>query len=60
MHWPRDAATRIAERQEREAIQRYLSDRIATVSPVWVDAVADARRRADVVGRLERQLQSMR
>jgi hypothetical protein len=60
MHWPKDAVTRAAEREEREALARYLKLRTVTVSDAWVDAVGEASRRADAVNRLERQLQRMR
>ena len=60
MHWPRDAVTRIAERQERDALHRYLELRKVNPSAVWVEIVGEASRRADAVIRLERQLQRMR
>jgi hypothetical protein len=57
MRWPRDAATRMAERQEREVLERYLRLRTLTVSEAWVEAVGEASRRADAVLRLDRLLQ---
>lgn len=60
MHWPFDAATRIAEREEREALQRYLQARSRRVPEVWMEVVGEAGRRAEVVIRLERQLEGMR
>jgi hypothetical protein len=59
MHWPRDAVTRAAEREERQGLERYLKLRTLPVSEVWVEAVGEASRRADAVIRLERQLQRM-
>ncbi|MGP8162131.1 MAG: hypothetical protein ACLQGJ_13075 [Candidatus Dormibacteria bacterium] len=59
MHWPRDAVTRAAEREERQVLERYLKLRTLPVSEVWVEAVGEASRRADAVIRLERQLQRM-
>jgi len=59
MHWPRDAVTRATEREERQALERYLKLRTLPVSEVWVEAVGEASRRADAVIRLERQLQRM-
>jgi hypothetical protein len=55
-----DAATRIAEREEREALRRYLKARSLPVSEVWVGVVGEAGRRAEVAIRLERQLERMR
>jgi hypothetical protein len=60
MHWPMDAATRTAEREEREALERYLRARSLSVSGVWVEVVGEAGRRAEVAIRLERQLERMR
>jgi hypothetical protein len=60
MHWPVDAATRIAEREEREVLERYLRRRSLPVSEVWVEVVGEAGRRAEVAIRLERQLERMR
>ena len=60
MHWPRDAATRIAERQAKESLERYLKARAVKVSDVWVEAVTEARLRDEAVSRLERQLHAMR
>jgi len=60
MHWPRNAATRLAERDEREALDRYLRARSLPVSEVWVEVVGEAGRRAEVAIRLERQLERMR
>jgi hypothetical protein len=59
MHWPVDPATRIAEREERETLERYLSTRRLPISEVWVEAVGEAGRRAEVAIRLERQLERM-
>jgi hypothetical protein len=59
MHWPLGAATRIAEREEREALERYLKARSRPVPEVWVDVVGEADRRAEVVIRLERRLERM-
>jgi hypothetical protein len=59
MHWPRDAVTRATEREERQALERYLKLRTLPVSGVWVEAVGEASRRADAAIRLERQLQRM-
>ena len=60
MHWPRDAATRIAERDEKEALRRYLRERSRPLFPLWLEAIDEAGRRADVNRRLEQQLQSPR
>jgi len=60
MHWPRDAATRIAEKQAKESLERYLRSRAIRVSDVWVEAVAEARRHEEAASRLERQLHAMR
>jgi hypothetical protein len=60
MHWPLDPATRIAEREEREALERYLRTRSLPVSEVWVEVVGEAGRRAEVAIRLESQLERMR
>ncbi|MGA3184736.1 MAG: hypothetical protein ABSE52_09090 [Candidatus Dormibacteria bacterium] len=60
MHWPMDAATRIAEREEREALERYLKARTLPVPEAWVEAVGEAGRRAEVAIRLESQLERMR
>jgi hypothetical protein len=60
MHWPMDAATRMAEREAREALARYLRARSLPVSEVWVEVVGEAGRRAEVASRLERQLERMR
>ena len=60
MHWPRDARTRIAEREERENLERYIRLRGAMVSETWEATVEEARRWADATTRLERQLQAMR
>jgi len=56
MRWPRDAVTRAAEREERERLERYLQQRARPIDDVWVEAVGEARRRADAAIRLERQL----
>jgi hypothetical protein len=55
-----DAATRIAEREEREALERYLKARTLPVPEAWVEAVGEAGRRAEVAIRLESQLERMR
>ena len=60
MHWPRDARTRIAERQEKENLERYIRLRGEMVSDTWVATVEEATRWADAITRLERQLQAMR
>ena len=60
MHWPMDAATRKAEREEREALGRYLRARSLPVSEVWLEVIGEAGRRAEVAIRLERQLERMR
>ena len=60
MHWPLDSATRIAEREEREALERYLRTRSLPVPEVWVEVIGEAGRRAEVAIRLERQLERMR
>lgn len=59
MHWPRDAVTRHAERQEKENLERYLRNRAGKVPDAWVATVTEARRHADAVGRLERRLEAM-
>ena len=59
MHWPFDAATRIAEREERQALERYLKARSGPVPQVWVEVVGEAGRRAEVAIRLERQLERL-
>ena len=59
MHWPRDAATRIAERQARESLERYMKLRSVKLSDVWAEAVTEARRRDEAVSRLDRQLQHL-
>ncbi|MGD1053318.1 MAG: hypothetical protein ABR950_05755 [Candidatus Dormibacteria bacterium] len=56
MHWPLDAATRLAQREERETLERYLRTRSLPVPEVWVDVVGEDGRRAEVAIRLERQL----
>ncbi|MGA8015444.1 MAG: hypothetical protein WCB85_05955 [Candidatus Dormiibacterota bacterium] len=60
MHWPREARTRVAERDEREALDRYMRCRGARVSEKWLATVEEARRWADARTRLERLLQAMR
>jgi hypothetical protein len=60
MHWPMDATTRNAEREEREALGRYLRLRRLPVSEVWVEVVGEAGRRVEVAIRLDRQLERMR
>ncbi|MGD0372762.1 MAG: hypothetical protein ABSC16_13830 [Candidatus Dormibacteria bacterium] len=59
MRWPKDAVTRAAEREEREALESYLQHRTRPVSDAWVEAIGEASRRADAVIRLERQLQRL-
>jgi hypothetical protein len=59
MLWPLDAATRTAQREEREALERYLRSRSLPVPEVWVEVVGEADRRAEVAIRLERQLEWM-
>ena len=60
MRWLRDAATRIAERQAKDNLERYLRSRRLETSAAWVEAVTEARRRADVEIRLESRLEAMR
>ena len=59
MRWPRDAATRIAEREAKETLDRYLSWRRLEASSAWIEAVGEARRRAEAEIRLERRLEAM-
>ncbi len=59
MHWPRDAATRRAEREEKDNLERFLRRRAGRVPDAWVETVTEARRHAEAIARLERRLQTM-
>jgi hypothetical protein len=59
MHWPVDRARRRADRDEREALERYLRLRTVICAKPWLDAVGEASRRADATLRLERRLERM-